>query len=104
VPFSLGQDYLDSITQFPGTVGIFSVSNGLTLRKDLHSKFDSYEWDIFVSENEHVVHVFGDSNHDMHGFVIDYGRANPSQLPNADLLRWQYKQCLLARIRGYYLP
>lgn len=104
VPFSLGQEYLDSITHIPGIVGLFSVSNGLTLRKDLHTKFDSYEWGIYVSHGEHIIHVFGDSNHEMHGLVIDYGRSKMSQLPNSELLMWHYKQCLLARIRGFYVP
>lgn len=103
VPYSLGQEYLDTVTLLPSTVGLFSVSNGLTLRKDLHSKYDSYEWGIYVAGNEHSIHVFGDSNHDMHGRVIDYGRAKLSQLPDPELLMWQYKQCLLARIRGYHV-
>lgn len=103
VPVSLGQDYLDGITRIPNTVGLYSVTNGLTLRKDLHSTFDSYEWGIFVVEGLHTIHVFGDSNHDLHGQVIDYSRSNASQLPNAELLMWHYKQCLLARIRGFYV-
>lgn len=106
VPFSLGQDFLDTLTTYPRQVGLFSVTNGLLLRSDLHHAYDRYRWGIFVnSEGRHFVHVFGVSTsyRGFHGKEIHYRSRNTAKLPNIQLLRWQYRQCLMARIRGFYI-
>lgn len=106
IPFSLGQDFLDTLTMYPRQVELFSVTNGLLLRSDLHRAYDRYRWGIFVNpEGRHFVHVFGVSTsyRGLHGKEIHYRSRNIAKLPNIHLLRWQYRQCLMARIRGCYI-
>lgn len=105
VPLSLGQDYLDRLTSSPGQVGLYSVSNGLLLRPDMHHTFDRFHWSIFVDEaNIYYLHVFCGSQVHLHGKQIEFRVRGRSRLPNPDLLRWHYSQCLMARIRARYVP
>lgn len=102
VPFSLGQEFLDQLTTYPRQVTLFSVTNGLLLRPDLHMAYDRFRWGIYVDPaGNHYVHVFGLDYHDFHGIRILYRHRTQSKSPNVHLLNWQYQQCLMARIRGY---
>lgn len=105
VPYSLGQEFLDKLTRYPRQITLFSVNNGLLLRPDLHQAFDRFRWGIYVDPTmRHFIHVFGESYHDLHGMEIHYRSRNPMKLPHIVLLRWQYQQCLMARIRGFHVP
>ncbi len=105
------------------------ASSGLTMSPDAHKDFDSYKWSLFVddvsilyragpslgvSSQFHVedgsliVHVFVESN-----LAIYHGKRiipedrfklyspRDSWLPDPRLLKWHYKQCVQARLRGY---
>lgn len=104
VPYSLGQDFLDELTSRTHEVTLFSVSNGLTLRSDIHRLFDRFYWGVYVDESgRHYIHVFGEDNQDLHGKRIDYRCRTSSKLPHESLLKWHYQQCLMARIRGFHV-
>lgn len=104
VPFSLGQGYLDRLTNYPRQVTLFSVTNGLLLRPDLHMAYDRFRWGIYVDPaGNHYVHVFGLDYQQFHGIQLSYRHRTQSKNPNVHLLNWQYEQCLMARIRGYHV-
>lgn len=104
IPFSLGQEFLDSLTSYARQVTLFAVNNGLLLRPDIHQAFDRFRWGIYVdSSGRHYIHVFGEDYRDLHGSEIQYRTRNRSKLPNVSLLRWQYQQCLMARFRGFHV-
>lgn len=105
VPFSLGQSYLDGLTNYPRQVTLYSVTGGILLRPDLHQAFDRYRWGIYVNtDKRQFIHIFDGSEYlEYHGKEILYRVRNRGSLPNLALLRWQYQQCLMARIRGYYM-
>lgn len=104
VPLSLGQEFLDEITSHPRQVTLYSVTNGLLLRPDLHTAFDRFLWGIWLDEHGiHYLHIFGESYRSLHGNMIEFRTTKKSKLPNPKLLSWHYSQCLMARIRGYYV-
>lgn len=104
VPYSLGQEFLDKLTRYPRQITLFSVNNGLLLRPDLHNAYDRFRWGIYVNPTlRHFIHIFGEDYRDLHGTEINYRSRNRTKLPHVALLRWQYQQCLMARIRGFYV-
>ena len=103
VPMSLGQDFLDSLTGIPRQVTLYSVTGGLLLTPTMHHAYDRFMWSIYVEDGRQYIHTFCHSFHELHGKSVHYGSRNGTKLPNLNLLRWHFTQCVLARIRGYYV-
>jgi hypothetical protein len=99
---------------------------GFLIRDDLHKSYDRYEWgwywkvrklvDCFREVKTHAscrqnekfyAHFFAledPSMRSMHGKVIDPPvemRVQPREYLDQRLTAWHYRQCVLARIRGF---
>lgn len=107
VPFSLGLEFVARISN--GLCNLYSPSNGLTLRSDLHAVFDDYSLGVYHSEGKYVIHCFSGDRALLgyHGQEITFSslvRAQaPDWLPNIECLDWHYAQCVLTRFRGYHV-
>lgn len=105
VPFSLGQSFLDEIMDFGNTgrrTTLYSASNGLLLRSDLHKEYDSYLLSMWHEEGRYYIHTFDETLSQFHGHeVIWRSSVKQADKPNPYLLRWHYKQCVMARFRGF---
>ncbi|KAF8465989.1 hypothetical protein BDZ91DRAFT_849115 [Kalaharituber pfeilii] len=92
------------ITDMEGTVGISkinSLQNGMLLRRDIHGDFDQY----FVSVNPddgYKVVVFGIDLLGIDGRTLDLVCRDPEDEHRVcdELLRWHFKQSVLANMRG----
>lgn len=101
VPFSLGQQYLDDITGIRGLNQLYSIQNGLLLRRDIHDAYDRYEIGFFCDNSRCFVHTFGESYREFHGKEVAFPTIEESRRPDIRLLDWHYSQCLMTRFRGY---
>jgi hypothetical protein len=107
----------------------YETSMGVMLAKQVHTFYDDYKWSFYFrvaffpvpflcglfifffgwhQHGEMIVHVFDGRCHTMlpyHGFVIGSSRFRifdrPEAYPDAKLMRWHYKQCVLKNIRGF---
>ncbi|KAF8469072.1 HNH endonuclease-domain-containing protein [Kalaharituber pfeilii] len=92
------KDYGRWITIPPGTGGsINSVQNGLLLRADIHILFDSYDVSINPDDNNKIV-CFDNDSHGIAGEYVEFG--GDERGPAIELLRWHFRQAVLANMRG----
>lgn len=89
-------------------VNYHNVSFGLLLKGDLHHSFDRGDWSLYPSPDDPktlIVHVFNDElSTSFHGKIIPMSRfrvLHERELPNANLLLFHYRQCLIKHIRGF---
>lgn len=89
-------------------VNYHNVSFGLLLKSDLHHSFDRGDWALYPSPQDPrllIVHVFNDElSTALHGKLIPVSRfrvLHERELPNANLLLFHYRQCLIKHIRGF---
>ncbi|RPB27383.1 hypothetical protein L211DRAFT_819270 [Terfezia boudieri ATCC MYA-4762] len=86
------------ISIHPSTGGsINSVQNGLLLRSDIHGLFDNYVFSINPDNNYKVV-CFRRDRKGIAGKHIDF--ENDERRPAIQLLRWHFRQAVLANMRG----
>lgn len=108
IPFSLGQSFLDELTDFRRTglrISLYDLVNGLTLDASSHKAFDKYEFGIWVEDGRYFVHSFLRSHIRFHGHEIEFAPVIPDyEKPSPILLQWHYKQCVIARLRGFSVP
>jgi len=76
---------------------INSVQNGMLLRSDLHILFDAYDVTINPDDNYEVV-CFNTDRKGVAGKHIDFG--DDERRPADQLLRWHFRQAVLANMRG----
>ncbi|KAF8424380.1 HNH endonuclease-domain-containing protein [Tirmania nivea] len=76
---------------------INSVQNGLLLRADLHILFDGYDVSINPDDDYKVV-CFRRDRKGIAGKHIEFG--DDEQRPAVQLLRWHFRQAVLANMRG----
>ncbi|EER28860.1 hypothetical protein CPC735_035660 [Coccidioides posadasii C735 delta SOWgp] len=92
------------ITDMDGTTGVSrinSIQNGLLLRGDLHSDFDNYLFSINPDDGYKIT-FFGPDPFGLDGRTLDPVCRNP-QDPHCvsdTLLRWHFRQAVLANMRG----
>lgn len=107
VPQSLGQLYLDEITGTPNEVLVFSPRNGLLLSEMLHKSFDRYRWGIYHKDGNFYLHSFDSDPSDptssrfYHGRRLLLNKTFGNAWPHLALIDWHYRQCLMARVRGF---
>jgi hypothetical protein len=75
------------------------VQNGLLLRSDLHTLFDAYTFSINPDDNYKVV-CFDDFGEGIDGKHLDQEFLDDPQRPVDELLRWHFRQAVLANMRG----
>ncbi|OAL37677.1 hypothetical protein AYO20_03184 [Fonsecaea nubica] len=93
-------DYSRWITIQPEKGGsINSVQNGLLLRRDIHSLFDAYLIAINPDDNYKVV-AFGPTGENIEGKHLDRESFTRPDAPIDPLLRWHFRQAVLANMRG----
>ncbi|KAF1808661.1 hypothetical protein P152DRAFT_462221 [Eremomyces bilateralis CBS 781.70] len=80
-----------------GTIN--SVQNGMLLRTDIHQLFDSYDLSIDPDDNYKIV-FFSDDGAGLAGKCLDQEFRNNPQRPVDPLLRWHFRQAVLANMRG----
>ncbi len=80
-------------------VSINSVQNGILLKSDIHQLFDSYELAINPDDNYKVVYFSRDGD-GVAGRHLDQEFVNNPQRPVDQLLRWHFRQAVLANMRG----
>ncbi|KAF8428149.1 hypothetical protein EV426DRAFT_635638 [Tirmania nivea] len=86
------------ISVHPSTGGsINSVQNRMLLTADLHILFDNYVFSINPDDDYKVV-CFRRDSYGIAGKHIDFG--NDERRPAIQLLRWQFRQAVLANMRG----
>ncbi|SCZ97808.1 BZ3500_MvSof-1268-A1-R1_Chr3-3g06384 [Microbotryum saponariae] len=82
-------------------------SHGLLLTSMYADAFNRYTCSLYpVGDGTYIIHVFNFSTGRdgvVHGSRIDRSRFRGSDedLPNEDLLRWHYRQCVLMNIRRW---
>ncbi|PUU82630.1 HNH endonuclease-domain-containing protein [Tuber borchii] len=84
---------------------INSCQNGLMLRKHIHGLFDQYLISVNPDDNYKIT-VFDDDLDSLDGRILDPICRNPAD-PNPvsdDLLRWHFRQSVLANMRGVGEP
>ncbi|KAI9877963.1 MAG: hypothetical protein M1830_002331 [Pleopsidium flavum] len=77
---------------------INSVQNGLLLRRDIHGLFDSYEVSINPDDNYKIVSFVPDGD-DIAGKHLDQRFLDEPDRPVDPLLRWHFRQAVLANMR-----
>ncbi|OCK73002.1 hypothetical protein K432DRAFT_314066 [Lepidopterella palustris CBS 459.81] len=93
-------NYSRWITIAPANGGsINSVQNGLLLRSDIHELFDSYDLSINPDDNYKIILFMPDSE-GLSGKHLDQRFLNDPQRPVDQLLRWHFRQAVLANMRG----
>ncbi|RPB22709.1 hypothetical protein L211DRAFT_862611 [Terfezia boudieri ATCC MYA-4762] len=80
---------------------INSLQNGMLLREDIHTMFDQYLISVNPDDSYKVV-VFDEDIHGLDGRVLDpvcRDRNDPHRVSD-ELLRWHFRQCVFANMRG----
>jgi len=78
---------------------INSVQNGMLLRNDIHHLFDTYNLSINPDDNYKIV-FFALDAYGLAGKHLDQTFINDPQRPVDQLLRWHFRQAVLANMRG----
>ncbi|KAF2472076.1 uncharacterized protein BDR25DRAFT_284536 [Lindgomyces ingoldianus] len=78
---------------------INSVQNGMLLRNDIHHLFDTYNLSINPDDNYKIV-FFALDAYGLAGKHLDQIFINDPQRPVDQLLRWHFRQAVLANMRG----
>ncbi|KAH8154385.1 uncharacterized protein LAJ45_00912 [Morchella importuna] len=82
---------------------INSVQNGMLLRADIHILFDSYEVSINPDDDYKIVCFFTDGD-GIAGNHLDQRFRDDPRRPVDDLLRWHFRQAVLANVRSVGEP
>ncbi|RPB03499.1 hypothetical protein L873DRAFT_1841125 [Choiromyces venosus 120613-1] len=96
------------ITDMEDAVGISkinSLQNRFLLRSDIHQLFDQYLISVNPDDNYKIV-VFDDDYLGLDGWILDpvcCDPANPHRVSD-QLLRWHFRQSILANMRGVGEP
>jgi len=78
---------------------INSVQNGLLLRSDIHQLFDGY--DLSINPDDHYkITCFSPDGSGLAGKYLDQDFLDDPQRPVDQLLRWHFRQAVLANMRG----
>ncbi|KAI9762577.1 MAG: hypothetical protein M1840_001203 [Geoglossum simile] len=98
--FNYGR-WVDDIDDDAGISKINSCQNGLLLWSDVHKMFDQYLLSVNPDDNYKIT-VFGVDNFGMDGRVLDPMCRNPEDPHHVSdqLLRWHFRQSILANVRG----
>lgn len=80
---------------------INSLQNGMLLREDIHSMFDQYLISVNPDDHSKIV-VFEEDMDRLDGRVLDPVCRDPNNMQRVsnELLRWHYRQSVLADMRG----
>ncbi|EFW99391.1 hypothetical protein CMQ_7759 [Grosmannia clavigera kw1407] len=93
-------DYGRDVTIVPSIGGrINSVQNGLLLLASVHVDFDNYHFSINV-DNGYKVVLFEPDNLNIAGQALDRRLLDDPSRPLDSLLRWHFRQAVLANMRG----
>lgn len=97
--------FIDPVFKPPRFYGgsINSAQNGLLLRRDLHNAFDQYHFAISPDEGRKAI-VFDGALRCIAGLGLDPVLLADPRRPPDELLRWHYKQAVLANVRGQGQP
>jgi len=80
-----------------GTIN--SVQNGILLENAVHKKFDNYDFSINPDDNYKIVFFMPDSKN-LAGKHLDPELLNNPQRPLDVILRWHFRQAVLANMKG----
>ncbi|KAF2183590.1 hypothetical protein K469DRAFT_667810 [Zopfia rhizophila CBS 207.26] len=83
----------------PTKGSINSVQNGLLLDSSIHQDFDGYCFSVNPDDNYKIVFFSFDSR-GLSGKHLDQRLLNDPQRPIDQLLRWHFRQAVLANMRG----
>ncbi|PUU82677.1 hypothetical protein B9Z19DRAFT_1120257 [Tuber borchii] len=78
---------------------INSIQNGMLLRADIHSLFGNYSVSISPDDNFKIV-FFMEDNKGIASTHIDQAFIDDPKRPVDQLLRWHFRQAVLANMRG----
>ncbi|KAK0651382.1 HNH endonuclease-domain-containing protein [Cercophora newfieldiana] len=100
------QGWTQQITILPsrrsyGTIN--SVQNGLLLRDDIHTLFDSYHFSINPDDGYKIICFQRDSKR-IAGTFLDARLLNNTRRPLETLLRWHFRQAVLTNMKGVGEP
>ncbi|KAK9318770.1 HNH endonuclease-domain-containing protein [Lipomyces orientalis] len=92
------------ITNMDGVVGrskINSLQNGLLMSENLHTRFDQYLFSI-NPDDSHKVITFMPNHWGIDGRILDpiCRQPNHPDRVSDEVLRWHFRQCVLANMRG----
>ncbi|KAL1983690.1 hypothetical protein VTN96DRAFT_10119 [Rasamsonia emersonii] len=92
------------ITKMDDVVGnskINSVQNGLLMSENLHTRFDQYLFSINPVDGYKVI-TFMPNRWGIDGRILDPICRNPNNPDHVsdEVLRWHFRQCILANMRG----
>jgi len=97
-------DYGRWITNMDGETGtskINSIQNGLLMAADMHLRFDQYLIGINPDDNYKII-TFCPNSWGIDGRPLDPICRDPNDLNSVsdELLRWHFRQCVFANMRG----
>ncbi|KAK9352079.1 HNH endonuclease-domain-containing protein [Lipomyces doorenjongii] len=89
----------------PRDTGINSCQNGLLMRAQIHQHFDAFRFSINVDDNYKIISFDSDIER-VDGRTLDLVCRSPNDERSArdELLRWHFRQAVLANIRGVGEP
>ncbi|KAF2188005.1 hypothetical protein K469DRAFT_725039 [Zopfia rhizophila CBS 207.26] len=83
----------------PTKGSINSVQNGLLLDSSIHQEFDGYQFSVNPDDNYKIM-FFSPDSRGLSGKHLDQRLLNDPQRPADQLLRWHFRQAVLANMRG----
>ncbi|KAN0068143.1 hypothetical protein V8E54_013713 [Elaphomyces granulatus] len=97
-------DYGRWITSVTGASKINSVQNGLLMSSNFHSRFDQYLIGINPDDNYKIT-TFLPNKWGIDGKALDPVCRDPNNSVSDEILRWHFRQCVFANMRGAdFLP
>ncbi|KAK9495744.1 hypothetical protein V1508DRAFT_401595 [Lipomyces doorenjongii] len=89
----------------PRDTGINSCQNGLFMRAQIHQHFDAFRFSINVDDNYKIISFDSDIER-VDGRILDPVCPSPNDERSArdELLRWHFRQAVLANMRGVGEP
>ncbi|KAF8443643.1 hypothetical protein BGX38DRAFT_1199308 [Terfezia claveryi] len=86
----------------PGVTSINSRQNGFLLRADIHADFDDYVVSVNPDDGYKIIVFGGHDVFEIDGRSLDFVCRDPANIHRVsdELLRWHFRQSVLANMRG----
>ncbi|KAK9364654.1 HNH endonuclease-domain-containing protein [Lipomyces kononenkoae] len=100
IQFNYGR-WITNMESALGSSKINSIQNGLLMSENLHTFFDQYLFSINPDDGHKII-TFAPNNWAIDGRILDPICCDPNNPDHVsdDVLRWHFRQCILANMRG----
>ncbi|KAK9235897.1 hypothetical protein V1525DRAFT_408607 [Lipomyces kononenkoae] len=100
IQFNYGR-WITNMDSVVGSSNINSIQNGLLMSENLHTRFDQYLFSINPDDGYKII-TFAPNRWGIDGRILDPICRDPNNRDHVsdDVLRWHFRQCILANMRG----